>query len=66
VAGVQGKTVGEIFGSPDDMKFHSSMTLFAKVTAPSAKVADGLGDVFEKALAKYFSGALDQGTMRRI
>jgi uncharacterized protein (DUF1810 family) len=59
VVGVQGKTVGEIFGSPDDMKFHSSMTLFAKA-------AEGLGDVFEEALAKYFDGAVDQGTIRRI
>jgi uncharacterized protein (DUF1810 family) len=66
VVGVQGKTVGEIFGSPDDMKFHSSMTLFAKAAAPFAKATEGLGDVFEEALAKYFGGAMDQGTMRRI
>jgi uncharacterized protein (DUF1810 family) len=73
VVGLQGKTVEEIFGSPDDMKFHSSMTLFAKAAAsfakttePSAKVAEGLGDVFEDALAKYFDGAMDQGTIRRI
>jgi uncharacterized protein (DUF1810 family) len=66
VVGVQGKTVGEIFGSPDDMKFHSSMTLFAKAAEPSAKVATGLGDVFEEALARYFGGAMDPGTMRRI
>lgn len=59
VVGVQGKTVGEIFGSPDDMKFHSSMTLFAKAT-------EGLGDVFEEALAKYFGGVMDQETIRRI
>jgi uncharacterized protein (DUF1810 family) len=66
VVGLQGKTVGEIFGSPDDMKFHSSMTLFAKAAAPPAKAAEGLGGVFEEALAKYFGGALDEGTMRRI
>jgi uncharacterized protein (DUF1810 family) len=66
VMGVQGKTVGEIFGSPDDMKFHSSMTLFAKAATSFAKTAEGLGDVFEEALAKYFGGAMDQGTMRRI
>jgi uncharacterized protein (DUF1810 family) len=67
--GVQGKTVGEIFGSPDDMKFHSSMTLFAKAaktTEPPARAAEGSGDVFEEALAKYFGGAMDQGTIRRI
>jgi uncharacterized protein (DUF1810 family) len=69
VVGVQGKTVEEIFGSPDDMKFHSSMTLFAKAaktTEPFAKAAEGSGDVFEEALAKYFGGAMDQGTIRRI
>jgi uncharacterized protein (DUF1810 family) len=73
VVGQQGKTVEEIFGSPDDMKFHSSMTLFAKAAASlakttemSAKPAESLGDVFEKALAKYFGGAMDQGTIRRI
>jgi uncharacterized protein (DUF1810 family) len=66
VVGVQGKTVGEIFGSPDDIKFHSSMTLFAKAATPSVKAAEGLGDVFGEALAKYFGGAMDQGTMRRI
>ncbi|MGF7178672.1 uncharacterized protein (DUF1810 family) [Tunturiibacter psychrotolerans] len=65
VVGVQGKTAGEIFGSPDDMKFHSSMTLFAKAAAPLAKAAEGSG-VFEEALAKYFGGAMDQGTIRRI
>jgi uncharacterized protein (DUF1810 family) len=65
VVGVQGKTVEEIFSSPDDMKFHSSMTLFAKAAAPLAE-ATGSGGVFEEALAKYFGGAMDQGTMRRI
>jgi len=64
--GVQGKTVGEIFGSPDDMKFHSSMTLFAKAAVPLAEAGRGLGGVFEEALAKYFGGAMDQGTIRRI
>jgi uncharacterized protein (DUF1810 family) len=66
VVGLQGKTVEEIFGSPDDMKFHSSMTLFAKAAAPLAKAAEGLGGVFDEALAKYFDGAMDQGTIRRI
>jgi uncharacterized protein (DUF1810 family) len=66
VVGVQGKTVEEIFGSPDDMKFHSSMTLFAKAAAPLAEAGGGSGAVFEEALAKYFGGAMDQGTIRRI
>jgi uncharacterized protein (DUF1810 family) len=73
VVGVQGRTVGEIFGSPDDLKFHSSMTLFAnaasrfaKAAAPSGKTAEDSGDVFGEALKKYFGGAMDQETMQRI
>ena len=27
---LRGRTVAEVFGSPDDLKFHSSMTLFAE------------------------------------
>src|SRR5246127_3960586 len=30
VVELQGRTVGEIFGYPDDLKFHSCMTLFAR------------------------------------
>jgi uncharacterized protein (DUF1810 family) len=59
VLGVRGKTVEEIFGYPDDLKFHSSMTLFAKASA----VGDGLfGDVLEK----YFGGEMDRGTLDRV
>ncbi len=46
--GVEGRTAHEIFGSPDDLKFHSSMTLFAAV-------AEG-GMIFDAALRKYFAG----------
>ena len=73
VCDVEGKTASEIFGYPDDLKFHSSMTLFAKAAAPFAKAAEpsanaakGLCDVFEEALAKYFGGVMDQGTIQRI
>jgi uncharacterized protein (DUF1810 family) len=58
VVGLQGRTVGEIFGYPDDLKFHSSVTLFAK--------ADVEGGVFGEALEKYFGGEMDQGTLERI
>ncbi len=33
VLGVEGRTAHDIFGSPDDMKFHSSLTLFDAVSA---------------------------------
>ena len=48
---VEGRSVHEIFGSPDDLKFHSSMTLFA--------AADPDAPVFREALDKHFAGALD-------
>ena len=45
-----------IFGSPDDMKLHSSMTLFA--------IADeeNPDNIFEKVIAKYFKGKYDGRT----
>ncbi len=47
-----------IFGSPDDLKFRSSMTLFAAV-APA-------GSPFEAALQKYFGGAPDPATLKLL
>ena len=46
-----------IFDNPDDMKLHSSMTLFA--------IADeeNLDNVFEKVLAKFFKGKYDRRTV---
>jgi uncharacterized protein (DUF1810 family) len=58
VVGLEGRTVGEIFGYPDDLKFHSSVTLFAR--------ADAEGGVFGEALGKYFDGEMDRGTLERI
>jgi uncharacterized protein (DUF1810 family) len=73
VVGVEGRTVEEIFGYPDDLKFHSSMTLFAhaaalfaETTALSAEVEGSSESVFHKALEKYFGGKTDQGTLERI
>jgi uncharacterized protein (DUF1810 family) len=59
VVGLQGKTVGEIFGYPDDLKFHSSMTLFGEVEGPAERV-------FHQALKKYFGGKIDQATLERF
>ena len=58
VVGVEGRSVEEIFGYPDDLKFHSSMTLFAKAAAEAG--------VFGEALEKYFGGRMDRGTLERI
>jgi len=45
----------EIFGTPDDMKLRSSMTLFSQV-----KNAD---PVFDKVLDKFFNGEKDNRTI---
>ena len=52
VNGVTGRTVEEIFGYPDYLKFRSSMTLFARAAAER-------GEPFEPALARYFAGEAD-------
>ncbi|MGD0642258.1 MAG: DUF1810 domain-containing protein [Roseiarcus sp.] len=58
VNGVSGRSAHEVFGHPDDLKFHSSMTLFADVAADDA--------VFEEALRKYFAGQRDQLTIEKL
>jgi uncharacterized protein (DUF1810 family) len=55
---VEGRTAREIFGAVDEMKFRSSMTLFARA-APEE-------DVFQRCLDKYFAGGLDPATLARI
>jgi uncharacterized protein (DUF1810 family) len=57
VLGVEGRSAEEIFGSPDDIKFRSSMTLFEQV-APH--------DIFQLALQKYFGGVPDRLTLERL
>lgn len=56
VNAVQGRTLDQIFGYPDDLKFHSSVTLFAQVDS----IADS---VFQRALQKYFKGMRDRNTL---
>jgi uncharacterized protein (DUF1810 family) len=51
VLAVEGRTVDEIFGPPDDMKFRSCMTLFQR--------ADPAEPVFAHCLKKYFNGEAD-------
>lgn len=58
VAEVRRRTIGEIFGYPDDLKFHSSMTLFAQA-APEEPV-------FAECLRKYFEGKPDNATLQRL
>lgn len=52
---INGKTADEIFGSPDDLKLRSSMTLFARTTEDNA--------IFLDVLRKYFGGVEDARTI---
>jgi len=58
VLAVEGSTASDILGWPDDMKFRSSMTLFAEA-APD-------NPVFAEALDKYFDGEPDAQTLNRL
>jgi len=55
---IVGRSVEDIFGYPDDLKFHSSVTLFAQA-APE-------NQIFKDALQKYFEGEFDQLTLDRL
>ena len=56
--GIKGKTVYDIFGSPDDIKLRSCMTLFGAV-----KNSD---PVFQQVIDLYFEGKKDDTTLRLI
>lgn len=58
VNAVQGRTIHDIFGSPDDMKFRSCMTLFAHATAENQE--------FREALQKYYGNQEDALTLERL
>ncbi|MFN0218097.1 MAG: DUF1810 domain-containing protein [Hyphomicrobium sp.] len=51
------RSVRDIFGAPDDLKFHSSMTLFDAVKP---------NDFYATALDLYFGGARDQKTLQLL
>lgn len=55
---VKGKTALQILGSPDDMKFRSSLTLFGQA-APSEPI-------FDLALSRYFGGKRDARTLELL
>jgi uncharacterized protein (DUF1810 family) len=58
VLDARNRSAHDIFGSPDDIKFRSSMTLFASA-APEETV-------FRAALDKYFGGEADEMTLEKI
>jgi uncharacterized protein (DUF1810 family) len=55
---VQGRSIAEIFGSPDDLKLCSSMTLFARATHDNQD--------FVALLNRYYDGREDQLTVARL
>ncbi|TDE52750.1 DUF1810 domain-containing protein [Flavobacterium sp. GT3P67] len=52
---IKGKIASDIFGTPDDLKLFSCMTLFANV--------ENTDPVFAKVLDKYFNGLQDEATL---
>jgi uncharacterized protein (DUF1810 family) len=58
VARVDGRTAGQIFGWPDDMKLRSSMTLFARAADDN--------DDFVTVLDKFYGGEEDPATLARL
>jgi uncharacterized protein (DUF1810 family) len=54
VLDVRGRGVHDIFGSPDDMKFRSCMTLFMQASGEAP---------FREALRRFFDGRPDQRTI---
>ena len=55
---IEGRSIDQIFGYPDDLKFRSSMSLFANVASDH--------QIFEQALQKYFGGEPDPLTLDRL
>lgn len=55
VLAVDGRSANDIFGAPDDMKFRSSLTLFARAAPHEA--------VFAQCLDKYFGAVPDAATL---
>ena len=55
---IDGRSIQQIFGWPDHLKFRSSMTLFAHTTSEN--------EIFRNALHKYFDGHPDPLTLERL
>lgn len=58
VIGLQDRSLSQVFGSPDDLKFSSSMTLFELAAEPASE--------FSTALEKYCGGQRDIATLDLI
>lgn len=58
VTAARAESIEDVLGYPDNLKFHSSMTLFAH--------AANHHEVFASALRKYFRSEYDHMTMERL
>ena len=58
VLAIEGRSISEIFGYPDDMKLKSSMTLFSSLANSDS--------VFVSILDKYFNGERDIRTLNLL
>ncbi len=58
VTAVQNRSIEDVFGYPDDLKFHSSMTLFARAADDN--------QIFTQALSKYFRSEVDARTAEQL
>jgi uncharacterized protein (DUF1810 family) len=55
---VDAQSIDKIFSYPDNLKFHSSMTLFSHISPDDM--------IFKEALRKYFDNKRDQATLKRL
>jgi|ERR1017187_3226045 uncharacterized protein (DUF1810 family) len=58
VTAIDGRSIEDIFGYPDNLKFHSSMTLFAHAANDDP--------IFQDALNKYLRSEFDSRTIDRL
>jgi uncharacterized protein (DUF1810 family) len=58
VMAIEGKTAHQIFGSPDDLKFRSCLTLFAHAAPDEV--------LFRDLLEKYYNGEEDELTLQKL
>ena len=56
VLSTKGRSLEQIFGSPDDLKIHSSMTLFALATSAES-------NPYREALDRWFGGRMDDASL---
>jgi len=66
VNALQGASAQSIFGYPDDLKFRSCMTLFARAANAHALEGRAAADPFSEALMKYYAGESDPLTLELL